>query len=355
MNGGTRATATHRMTIDVSTSSLATVAPSVTGVEIEPEANNASWDAGETVEGKFTFDEAVTVDTAGGVPAVSLTLGASTQKSAPYLRGSGTTELVFGYTVAKGEGPYDSALLAANSLALNGGAIRSTESSADAALAHDGFAVIGGPTSRGVAKPGPTARSADPFGVDTIEASRQLLQRRVHQSPDRSKRMVLGNPGLQRYVAEDPTLGRLRSSHISPLGLPSKVPFDEEFFSSLLGARSSALALELGGVLRNEAANLAALPEDCFPLVRVERDWEAADPLHGQSPFSLTFDRVRSLWVSMASTLARSRSISARNSSSSLISGPPGVVSFAHYSLLISAARSRRPLRSASPLPKYQI
>ena len=35
-------------------------------------------------------------------------------------------------------------------------------------------------------------RSADPFGVDTIEASRQLLQRRVHQSPDRSKRMVLG-------------------------------------------------------------------------------------------------------------------------------------------------------------------
>ena len=110
------------------------------------------------MEGKFTFDEAVTVDTAGGVPAVSLTLGASTQKSAPYLRGSGTTELVFGYTLAKGEGPYDSALLAANSLALNGGAIRSTASGADAALAHDGFAVIGGPTSRGVAEPGPTAR-----------------------------------------------------------------------------------------------------------------------------------------------------------------------------------------------------
>ena len=60
--------------------------------------------------------------------------------------------------MAKGEGPYDSALLAANSLALTGGAIRSTESGADAALAHDGFAVIVGPTSRGVAEPGPTAR-----------------------------------------------------------------------------------------------------------------------------------------------------------------------------------------------------
>ena len=74
-------------------------APSVTGVAILPELGNGSWDAGETVEAKFTFDEAVTVDTAGGVPAVSLSLGASTQKSAPYLRGSGTTELVFGYTV----------------------------------------------------------------------------------------------------------------------------------------------------------------------------------------------------------------------------------------------------------------
>ena len=91
-------------------------------------------------------------------------------------------------------------------------------------------------------------RSADPFGVDTIEALRQLLQRRVHQSPDRSKRMVLGNPGLQRYVAEDPTLERLRSSHISPLGLPSKVPFDEEFFSSLLRAFGGRIAATRGRV-----------------------------------------------------------------------------------------------------------
>ena len=140
VNGVTHATATHQMTIDVSTSSLATVAPSVTGVEIEPEANNASWEEGEAVEATLTFDEAVTVDTSGGVPSVTLTVGASMEKSAPYLRGSGTTELVFGYTLAKDEGPYDSVLLTLNSLALNGGAIRSSESGADAALAHDGFA-----------------------------------------------------------------------------------------------------------------------------------------------------------------------------------------------------------------------
>ena len=98
------------------------------------------------------------MDTTGGTPTVALTLGASTAKTAAYVRGSGTTELVFGYTLAKDEGPYDSVLLTLNSLALNGGAIRSTASGADAALAHDGFAVIGGPTSRGVAEPGPTAR-----------------------------------------------------------------------------------------------------------------------------------------------------------------------------------------------------
>ena len=152
--------ASDTATVTVSTSSLATVAPSVTGAEIEPEANNGSWEEGETVEAALTFDEAVTVDTTGGTPTVALTLGASTAKTAAYVRGSGTAELVFGYTLAKDEGPYDSVLLTLNSLALNGGAIRSTASGADAALAHDGFAVIGGPTPRGVAEPGPTARFA---------------------------------------------------------------------------------------------------------------------------------------------------------------------------------------------------
>ena len=135
-------------TVIVSTSALATTAPSVTGVTILPEFGNGSWGEGETVEVALTFDEAVTVDTTGGTPTVALTLGASTAKTAAYVRGSGTTELVFGYTVAKDEGPYDSVLLTLNSLALNGGAIRSSESGADAALAHDGFAVIGGPTCR---------------------------------------------------------------------------------------------------------------------------------------------------------------------------------------------------------------
>ena len=154
--GTTDATDTDVVKVTVSSGQVA--APSVTGVTILPEFGNGSWGEGETVEVALTFDEAVTVDTTGGTPTVALTLGASTAKTAAYVRGSGTAELVFGYTLAKGEGPYDSAQLALNSLALNGGAIRSTASGADAALAHDGFAVIGGPTMRGDTDPGPTAR-----------------------------------------------------------------------------------------------------------------------------------------------------------------------------------------------------
>ena len=47
--------------------------------------------------------------------------------------------------------------------------------------------------------------------------------------------MIIRNPRLQRHVAEHPALKRPLSPHASPLGLAPKVPFNEEFFSSLLG------------------------------------------------------------------------------------------------------------------------
>ena len=108
-----RSSATDTDTVIINVVAEQVTAPSVTGVQILPETNDGSWRESETVEARLTFDEAVTVDSAGGVPSVSLTLGTSTQESATYLRGSGTAELTFGYTLAKGEGPYDSALLGA--------------------------------------------------------------------------------------------------------------------------------------------------------------------------------------------------------------------------------------------------
>ena len=52
------------------------VAPSVEGAPVVGEAgDDRAWTAGETVEVRLTFSEAVTVDTAGGRPAIGLRLG----------------------------------------------------------------------------------------------------------------------------------------------------------------------------------------------------------------------------------------------------------------------------------------
>ena len=104
------------------------------------------WTEGQTVEVTLAFSEAVEVDTVNGVPSVGLGLGLSgtEARSAGYLRGSGTAELVFGYTLVVGDGAHTAMAVAPDSLALNGGAIRSVATGADAVLGHNGTVVSGG-------------------------------------------------------------------------------------------------------------------------------------------------------------------------------------------------------------------
>ena len=124
----------------------------------EPGTDGA-WTAGETMEVKLTFSEPVTVGITGGTPSIDLRLGTQTHHAA-YASGSGTKELVFGYTLAEGEGPHATVLVPGDSLALNGGTIVSTaDGTVDAALAHEGAAksVVAVPDEEG----GPTARFSD--------------------------------------------------------------------------------------------------------------------------------------------------------------------------------------------------
>ena len=86
----------------------------------------------------LTFSEPVTVDTAGGTPSIALVLGGTAARSAGYVRGTGTVELVFGYTLVAADGTPASISVTANSLALNGGTIRSRTSGLDAVLSHEG-------------------------------------------------------------------------------------------------------------------------------------------------------------------------------------------------------------------------
>ena len=125
---------------------------------------DGAWTAGEKVEVQLTFSGEVEVTTAGGTPSIGLRLGGAEARSAAYASGSGTAKLVFGYTLLEDEGPHDVMAVPPNSLALNGGTIRSA--GLDASLAHEGVATAAVPASASArsardAADGPTARFSD--------------------------------------------------------------------------------------------------------------------------------------------------------------------------------------------------
>ena len=115
--------------------------PSVSGA-----GTDAQWSVGETVGVTVTFSEAVDVDTSGGTPSIGIGLGGTAARSATYASGTGTTELVFEYTLVSGDGSHGYMAVTPNSLALNGGTIRSAESQTNAQLAHNGTVVLGSST-----------------------------------------------------------------------------------------------------------------------------------------------------------------------------------------------------------------
>ena len=126
------------------------VPPTVDGTpSLSGAGTDAQWSVGETVGVTVAFSEAVDVGTNGGTPSVGVELGGSSTaaRSAAYASGSGTAELVFGYTLVQGDGSHSLMAVTPNSLALNGGTIRSAESQTNAQLAHNGTVVqLGGST-----------------------------------------------------------------------------------------------------------------------------------------------------------------------------------------------------------------
>ena len=116
--------------------------------------------AGETVEVTFIFSRPVQVDTTGGTPSVEVLLSGTDARQATYLRGSGSGRLVFGYTLANGDGEHGSLLVEPNTLALNGGAIRDAANNLNADIRHQGGDVDIRPRRRG-RHGGPPARVGD--------------------------------------------------------------------------------------------------------------------------------------------------------------------------------------------------
>ena len=96
-------------------------------VDITGTGADGHYEPGDTIRVTLTFTEAVTVDTAGGTPALGLALGgygSPDNRRAPYTGGSGTRQLVFEYRVASADGEFSELQVEAHSLVMNGGTMR---------------------------------------------------------------------------------------------------------------------------------------------------------------------------------------------------------------------------------------
>ncbi len=115
--------------------------PTITGSPALSEAgSDDEWTPGEAVQVTLTFSEEVNVDTTDGTPSIGIQLSGTLDHNASYANGSGTTKLVFSYTLADDDGSHSSMLVPGDSLTLNGGTITSASSGGDAALGHNGAA-----------------------------------------------------------------------------------------------------------------------------------------------------------------------------------------------------------------------
>ncbi|TYK66123.1 DUF4347 domain-containing protein [Colwellia echini] len=128
-NGGTiidaasnNATLTLNSTGSTTSVLVDALAPTTTSVIVP---NDATYTVGQNLDFTVNFNENVTVNTVGGTPQLTITIG-STARQASYLSGSGTGALLFRYTVQAGESDNDG--IAIGNLAENGGTIKDASS-----------------------------------------------------------------------------------------------------------------------------------------------------------------------------------------------------------------------------------
>ena len=105
--------------------------PTIESVAVTSDpGEDGGYAIGDEIQVGLTFSEAVTVT---GTPQLTLDVGGRS-RTAEYSEGSTTTQLLFTYTVPSGDEDTDGIAVVADSLALNGGAIRA--GSANATLTH---------------------------------------------------------------------------------------------------------------------------------------------------------------------------------------------------------------------------
>lgn len=99
---------------------LTNIQPTVSSVSVPA---NATYVAGQNLDFIVNFNEAVTVVTTGGIPYITITLNTGGTVKATYQSGSGTSALIFRYTVVSGNEDTDG-ISVGSSITLNGGTIK---------------------------------------------------------------------------------------------------------------------------------------------------------------------------------------------------------------------------------------
>ncbi len=136
-----------------------TTPPTVASVTTAP--GSGDFDAGSTILLTLQMSEAVTVNASGGVPSLALNDGGT----ANFVSGSGTSALVFSYTVAAGE---NAASLAVTAAQLNGGVV--TDLAGNAASLAGAASGLGGAIE--IDTTPPTVSITGPLaGDDVLNAS----------------------------------------------------------------------------------------------------------------------------------------------------------------------------------------
>ncbi len=115
---GSGGTQTDTDTIAITVNSIN---PEVTAVNVTNP--DGGYKVGDVISVTVSFDQAVTVDTTGGVPSLLLETGL-TDRAATYVSGSGSDTLTFSYTVQAGDLSADLDYQSTGALSLNGATIR---------------------------------------------------------------------------------------------------------------------------------------------------------------------------------------------------------------------------------------
>ncbi|WP_371325498.1 DUF4214 domain-containing protein [Dechloromonas sp. ZY10] len=236
----------------VSNVQVAATGPTVSGVAITSATGiqNSTLNAGDVVSATVTMSAATTVNTGGGTPYLDLNIGGTTVQAA-YASGSGSTSLVFQYTIQAGQTDANGISIGASGIHTNGGTFKDGSAN-DATLT---FLAVSDNASYKVDTAAPTVSGVTASTANGSYKVGDTVSIQVNFSENVT---VIGTPQLTLETGTtDRTINYVSGSGGSSLTFTYTVQAGDNT-SDLDFTSTSALALN-GGTIKDTAGNNATL------------------------------------------------------------------------------------------------